>query len=105
MADWIVEPYLKDRNIVAKPMHHSVARRSWFAATCKQTPAIQNFLECLKMYFSGADMSVGIAEKQQLIEAHASKSQNAAQLAAGTAVFTKPSVSLNGTDDYRKYQY
>jgi len=50
-------------------------------------------------------MSVDIAEKQQLIEAHASKSQNAAQLAAGTAVFTKPSVALNGTDDYRKYQY
>jgi LysR family transcriptional regulator for metE and metH len=105
IADWIVEPYLKDRNIVAKPMHHSVARRSWFAATCKQTPAIQNFLECLKMYFSGADMTVDIPEKQQLIEAHASKAQNAAQLAAGTSVFTKPSIALNGTDDYRKYQY
>src|SRR6202012_3554712 len=58
IADWIVEPYLKNKNIVAIPMHHSVASRSWFAATCKQTPAIQNFLECLKMYFSGADMSI-----------------------------------------------
>ncbi|MGN6178032.1 MAG: LysR family transcriptional regulator [Mucilaginibacter sp.] len=105
MADWIVEPYLKDRNIVAKPMHHSVARRSWFAATCKQTPAIQNFLECLKMYFAGADMNVGVEEKQALIETHASKQQNAAQLAAGTAVFTKPSVSQGHADDYRKYQY
>src|ERR1700744_6095166 len=105
MADWIVEPYLKDRNIVAKPMHHSVSRRSWFAATCKQTPAIQNFLECLKMYFSGQDMSVGIDEKKELIETHATKTQYAGQLAAGTAVFTKPSASLAGADDYRKYQY
>src|ERR1700761_2833310 len=58
MADWIVAPYLKDRNIMIKPLNHAVVKRSWFAATCKQTPAIQNFLECLKMYFSGADMSV-----------------------------------------------
>ena len=41
-----------------KPLNHAIVKRSWFAATCKQTPAIQNFLECLKMYFSGADMSV-----------------------------------------------
>src|ERR1700753_2138163 len=94
MADWIVEPYLKDRNIVAKPMHHSVAKRSWFAATCKQTPAIQNFLECLKMYFAGEDMTVGVDEKKELIEIHARQQQNAGQLAAATAVFTKPSVSL-----------
>jgi LysR family transcriptional regulator, regulator for metE and metH len=104
IADWIVEPYLKDRNIVAKPMHHSVARRSWFAATCKQTPAIQNFLECLKMYFSGADMSINVAEKSQLIKEHASRNMHADQLAASTAVFTKPSVA-HGMEDYRKYQY
>ena len=57
MADWIVKPYLKNRDIVAKPMHHSIARRAWYAATCKQTPAIQNFLECLKMYFSGVNLN------------------------------------------------
>jgi LysR family transcriptional regulator for metE and metH len=66
MADWIVEPYLKNKNIVAKPMHHSVARRSWFAATCKQTPAIINFMECLKMYFSGADMSLDESENKRI---------------------------------------
>jgi LysR family transcriptional regulator for metE and metH len=52
MADWIVKPYLNGRNIVTKPLHHSVAKRAWYAATIKQTPAIQNFLECLKMHFS-----------------------------------------------------
>src|SRR6202012_4085070 len=26
MADWIVEPYLKDHNIITKPLHHSVAK-------------------------------------------------------------------------------
>ena len=57
MADWIVKPYLKNKDIVAKPMHHSIARRAWYAATCKQTPAIQNFLECLKMYFSGVNLN------------------------------------------------
>src|SRR6201996_3228078 len=71
MADWIVEPFLSNRNIVAKPMHHSVARRAWFAATCKQTPAIQNFLECLKMYFSGADMSINVDERKEIIAEHA----------------------------------
>lgn len=58
MADWIVEPYLTGKNIVVKPLHHSISRRTWFAATCKQTPAIQNFLECLKMYFSGEYLSI-----------------------------------------------
>lgn len=58
MADWIIEPYLKGKNIVVKHLHHTVARRTWYAATCKQTPAIQNFLECLKMYFAGEDLSI-----------------------------------------------
>src|SRR3569833_2245121 len=71
MADWNVEPYLAGRNIVTKPMHHSVAKRAWFAATCKQTPAIQNFLECLKLYFSGADMNVEEPEKRQIVQEHA----------------------------------
>ncbi len=57
MADWIAEPYLAGRNIIAKPLHHSVAQRTWYAATCKQTPPIQNFLECLKIYFAGKEMA------------------------------------------------
>jgi len=105
IADWIVEPYLKNKNIVSKPMHHSVASRSWFAATCKQTPAIQNFLECLKMYFSGADMSVDLAEKEQLIQQHAAKIQFPAKLAASTAVFTKPAISATMTQEFKNYQY
>lgn len=63
MADWIVEPYLKGKNIVVKPLHHSVSKRTWFAATCKQTPAIQNFLECLKLYFAGEDLSIDEADQ------------------------------------------
>jgi LysR family transcriptional regulator for metE and metH len=64
MADWIIEPYLKGKNIVIKPLHHTIARRTWFAATCKQTPAIQNFLECLKMYFAGEDLSIDEDDQQ-----------------------------------------
>jgi len=52
-------------------MHHSVAKRAWFAATCKQTPAIMNFLECLKMYFAGEDMSVDENEKKRIMQEHA----------------------------------
>lgn len=102
MADWIVEPYLKNKNIVSKPMHHSVASRSWFAATCKQTPAIQNFLECLKMYFSGADMSINEAEKKQLISEHVVNNQPIMPQASGTAVFTKSTVT---TQEFKNYQY
>ncbi|MFI5157531.1 MAG: LysR family transcriptional regulator [Sphingobacteriales bacterium] len=105
MADWIVEPYLKNKNIVSKPMHHSVASRSWFAATCKQTPAIQNFLECLKMYFSGADMSINTDEKEQLIKQHSAKIHYPEKLAAATAVFTRPSVATGMTQEFKNYQY
>jgi len=56
MADWIVRPYLANKNIVAKPLHHSVAKRTWYAATCKDTPVIQNFLSCLKLYFAENQM-------------------------------------------------
>lgn len=104
MADWIVEPYLKDRNIVAKPMHHSVAKRSWFAATCKQTPAIQNFLECLKMYFSGADMNVAEFEKQQIVAEHVIKQQTALQAVAGSGRFS-PHVMEFSVSDFKNYQY
>ena len=98
MADWIVEPYLSGRNIVVKPLHHSIAKRAWFAATCKQTPAIQNFLECLKLYFSGADMNVEEVEKKSIIAEHAGPKQ------AGIAIM--PAVMKNAeVQDIKSYQY
>ena len=51
MADWIVTPYLKDKDIVLKPMPASVTRRTWYAAACKDNPAIRNFMLCLKEHF------------------------------------------------------
>ncbi|WP_428330634.1 LysR family transcriptional regulator [Mucilaginibacter sp.] len=105
MADWIVEPYLKGRNIVAKPLHHSVSKRAWFAATCKQTPAIQNFLECLKMYFSGADMSVDEPEVLQTEQHLALPMQASIQKTTPSpAKFTKE-VAFNAFDDIKNYQY
>jgi LysR family transcriptional regulator for metE and metH len=58
MADWIIEPYLASKNIVARPLPPMIGKRTWYAATCKQTPAIQNFLECLKHHFSGEKQDV-----------------------------------------------
>jgi LysR family transcriptional regulator for metE and metH len=51
MPDWIVKPYLKNRDIVAIPVSTTIAKRPWYAATCKDTPAINNFVKCLKAYF------------------------------------------------------
>ena len=62
MADWIVEPYLQGKNIVVRPLPPMIAKRTWYAATCKQTPAILNFLECLKHHFSG-DKHAGLEAK------------------------------------------
>ena len=90
MADWIVEPYLKDRNIVVKPLHHSIAKRAWFAATCKQTPAIQNFLECLKMYFSGVDLNADEPEMQEYTR---------------TMQAAAPLARYNAIQDIKNYQY
>jgi len=101
IADWIVEPYLKNKNIVAIPMHHSVASRSWFAATCKQTPAIQNFLECLKMYFSGADMSIDSEEMKTVIQEHEVRKQ---PIVHPAMIFTKP-MGVNQAADFKNYQY
>jgi LysR family transcriptional regulator for metE and metH len=53
LADWIVQPYLESRDIVALPLPGEVANRTWCAATCKDTPAIRGFLECLKVHFAG----------------------------------------------------
>ncbi|MEP6610554.1 MAG: LysR family transcriptional regulator [Mucilaginibacter sp.] len=96
MADWIVAPYLAGRNIVIKPLHHSIAKRAWFAATCKQTPAIQNFLECLKLYFSGADMNVEEAEKKMIVNEHVVKKH------AGVMI---DAMAFNRVQDIRNYQY
>jgi LysR family transcriptional regulator for metE and metH len=101
MADWIVEPYLKDRNIVVKPMHHSVAKRSWFAATCKQTPAIQNFLECLKMYFAGEDMNVAESEKKEIISEHATVLPREAPLVR----MNKEVMAFDSARNFKNYQY
>ncbi|MCR8560728.1 LysR family transcriptional regulator [Mucilaginibacter sp. BJC16-A38] len=106
MADWIVEPYLAGRNIVAKPLHHSVAKRAWYAATCKQTPAIQNFLECLKMYFAGEDMSIIETEKKQIIGEHVITKKIGIQTPVPPAVlYGQEAVAFNAAQDIRNYQY
>lgn len=51
MADWIVRPYMQGRNLVTRALPAILAKRAWYAATLQQTPAIQNFLQCLKNYF------------------------------------------------------
>lgn len=51
MADWIVHPYLKSKDIVLRPMPASVTRRTWYAAACKDNPPIRNFMQCLKDHF------------------------------------------------------
>jgi LysR family transcriptional regulator, regulator for metE and metH len=102
IADWIVEPYLKDRNIVAKPLHHSVAKRAWFAATCKQTPAIQNFLDCLKLYFSGADLNNDESEDRQIQE---NLIQKQTGLPPTAAPVTRYNLAVNSMQDIKNYQY
>lgn len=102
MADWIVEPYLKNKNIIAKPLHHSVARRAWYAATCKQTPAIANFLECLKMYFAGEQMNIEEAEKIQIMDEHATRKTKEAEPFNKVA---NSGLAYHTSADFKKYQY
>ncbi len=102
MADWIVAPYLKGRNLVAKPLQHTIAKRSWFAATCKDTPAIQNFLECLKMYFSGVDMNVDENEGDFILQEHA-QGKSAAIITSGG--HRKGIVNFGPVQDIKDYQY
>jgi LysR family transcriptional regulator for metE and metH len=102
MADWIVEPYLKDRNIVTRPLHHSVAKRSWYAATCKQTPAIQNFLECLKLYFAGADLRVNDNEGEAILVEHAF-GKSSALISSGK--HRKVAAAFTYEVENRNYQY
>jgi LysR family transcriptional regulator for metE and metH len=56
LANWIVQPYLETKDIVAVPLPPEVANRTWYAATSRQNPAIRTFLECLKYHFSEMDM-------------------------------------------------
>jgi LysR family transcriptional regulator, regulator for metE and metH len=59
LADWIVQPYLESKDIVAKAMPLEFAKRTWYAATCKQNLPIRNFLDCLKYHFSEMTMHSG----------------------------------------------
>ena len=68
MADWIVRPYLSTKNIVAKPLHNSIAKRTWYAAICKDSPVIQNFLSCLKMYFAENQMCMDPENFDELLQ-------------------------------------
>ncbi len=64
LADWIVQPYLETKNIQAKKLPPEVAKRTWYAATCRQSPAINNFLDCLKLHF--ADMHISLDDKEAI---------------------------------------
>ncbi len=56
LADWIVQPYLETRDIIAIPIPSELARRTWYAATCRENLPIRNFLKCLKYHFSEMTM-------------------------------------------------
>jgi len=64
LADWIVQPFLETKNILAKRLPPEVATRTWYAATCRKSPAINNFLDCLKLHFS--DMHVSLNDKEAI---------------------------------------
>ncbi len=66
LADWIVLPYLETKNIIAKPLPPEVAKRTWYAATCKQNLPIRNFLETLKYHFSEMTMSTSDEQRKEL---------------------------------------
>jgi len=56
LADWIVQPYLETKDIIAKPLPQEVGKRTWYAATCEQNLPIRNFLESLKYHFGEMTM-------------------------------------------------
>ncbi|RKR81484.1 LysR family transcriptional regulator for metE and metH [Mucilaginibacter gracilis] len=64
MPDWIVKPYLRNHNIVAIPVTPDIDRRTWYAATIKDSPAIQNFVSCLKEYFGTYKNETGRKTKE-----------------------------------------
>lgn len=53
MSDMVIRPYVESRNLVSRPLPAVIGKRTWYAATGQQTPALQNFLQCLKDYFAG----------------------------------------------------
>lgn len=68
LANWIVQPYLETRDIVAIPLPSEVANRTWYAATSKNTVAIRNFLDCLKYHFGEMNMKrTNVARKREPI--------------------------------------
>ena len=73
MANWILQPYLETKNIVARPLPAEVGTRTWYAATCKQNVAIFNFLDCLKSHF--AEMTMRVPGKEVSILQTASGSR------------------------------
>ncbi|MBV4360125.1 LysR family transcriptional regulator [Pinibacter aurantiacus] len=66
MADWIVQPYLESKDIVAKPMPKEVASRTWYAASCKQNIVVNNFLDCLKLHFDNIHIEVESGKKENV---------------------------------------
>ncbi|RFM25585.1 LysR family transcriptional regulator [Deminuibacter soli] len=66
MADWIVQPYLESKDIVARPLPSELGKRTWYAATCKQNISIRNFLDCLKYHFSEMTMKIN-TQKGELV--------------------------------------
>ena len=66
LADWIVLPYLETKNIIAKPLPPEVAKRTWYAATCKQNLPIRNFLETLKYHFAEMTMPSSNEQRKEL---------------------------------------
>lgn len=64
IADWLLKPYLESKNIVAIPFSHAIARRTWYVASLTQSPAIQNFITCLKEHFGG----VKTVEKVEMLK-------------------------------------
>lgn len=66
MPDWIVKPYLKNHDIVAIPVTDVIDKRTWYAATLNNTPAIQNFVNCLKDHFSGTLTPPAVVEPETL---------------------------------------
>lgn len=61
MPDWIVKPYLKNRDIAAVPVTPTIHRRMWYAATIKDSTAIQNFITCLAEYFATSQQANAIS--------------------------------------------
>jgi len=60
LADWIVQPCLISKDIVAIPMPPEVPNRTWYADTCKQRLPVRNFLQCLKRHF--AEMTMALSD-------------------------------------------